>query len=36
MAYLNKMEGGKKLTGPRISSKKTIEQHKCTNNVASK
>lgn len=33
MAYLNKIEGGKKLTGPGILSQKTIEQCKCTNNV---
>lgn len=32
MAYLNKIEGGKKVTGPGILSKKTIstvEQHRC-------
>lgn len=36
MVYLNKIEGGKKLTGLEILSKKTVEQHKCTNNVASR
>lgn len=36
MAYLNEIEGGKNLTDPGILSKKTIEQHKCTNNIASR
>lgn len=34
--YLNKTEDGKKWTGPRILSKKTIEQNKCTSIVASR